>query len=46
MPYSVLPSLLSTGGVRPAARFEIELEDPVLGRRLRHGYDIAVLPLA
>lgn len=34
------------GGVRPAARFEIELEDPVLGRRLRHGYDIAVLPLA
>ncbi len=34
------------GGVRPASRFEIELEDPVLGRRLRHGYDVAVLPLA
>ena len=34
------------GRVRPAARFEIELEDPVLGRRLSHGYDIAVLPLA
>ena len=33
-------------GVRPATRFEIELEDPVLGRRLRHGYDIVVLPLA
>ena len=33
------------GGVRPAARFEIELEDPVLGRRLRHDYTAVVLPL-
>ena len=33
------------GGIVPAARFEIELEDPVLRRRLAHGYDIAVLPI-
>ena len=33
-------------GVRPAGRFEIELEDPVRGRRLRHGYDVSVLPVA
>ncbi len=34
------------GGLRPAARFEMELEDPILGRRLRHGYDVSVLPQA
>jgi hypothetical protein len=33
------------GGIAPAARFEIELEDPVLGRRLSHGYDLKVLPV-
>lgn len=33
------------GGIRPGTRFEMELEDPVLGRTLRHGYDIAVLPV-
>ena len=33
------------GGVRPATRFEMELEDPVLGRRLRHAYDVEVLPV-
>ncbi|WP_199084906.1 DUF2848 domain-containing protein [Bosea sp. ASV33] len=33
------------GGIRPATRFEMELEDPVLGRTLRHGYDIEVLPV-
>lgn len=32
-------------GVRPASRFEMELEDPVLGRKLAHGYDIEVLPV-
>jgi hypothetical protein len=32
------------GGIRPALYFEIELEDPVLGRKLRHGYSIEVLP--
>jgi hypothetical protein len=33
------------GGIRPAARFEMELSDPVLGRSLTHGYDIDVLPI-
>jgi Protein of unknown function (DUF2848) len=31
------------GGIRPAPRFEMELADPVLGRSLRHAYDIEVL---
>ena len=34
------------GGVRPSRRFEFELEDPVLQRRIRHGYDVITLPLA
>ena len=33
------------GGVRPAPWFEMEIEDPVLGRRLRHRYKIEVLPV-
>ena len=33
------------GGIRPAARFEMELHDPVLKRSLTHGYDIDVLPV-
>lgn len=33
------------GGIRPGTRFEMELEDPVLGRALRHAYDIDVLPV-
>ena len=33
------------GGIRPAARFEMELEDPVLNRRMAHGYDIITLPV-
>src|SRR2546423_2159687 len=31
------------GGIRPAARFEMELEDPVLRRRMTHAYDILSL---
>ncbi|MFE1600440.1 DUF2848 domain-containing protein [Methylobacterium sp. ID0610] len=38
-------TLGAIGGIRPAARFEMELEDPVLGRRLAHGYDIVTLPV-
>ena len=38
-------TLSAIGGVRPASRFEMELEDPVLGRRLEHGYDIEALPV-
>ncbi len=32
------------GGIAPAERFEMELEDPVLGRKLTHSYAITVLP--
>ncbi len=39
-------TLPAIGGVAPAERFEFELEDPVLGRRLAHAYDIVVLPIA
>ena len=33
------------GGIRPAARFEMELEDPVLKRRISHMYDVVSLPV-
>jgi hypothetical protein len=38
-------TLGAKGGVRPASRFEMELEDPVLGRRLAYAYDIEALPV-
>ena len=39
-------TLPTQGGIRPAQRFEFELEDPVQGRRIRHGYDVVSLPVA
>ena len=33
------------GGIRPSVRFEYELEDPVLQRKLTHAYDVIVLPV-
>jgi hypothetical protein len=33
------------GGIRPASRFEMELEDPVLNLRMAHAYDIVALPV-
>jgi Protein of unknown function (DUF2848) len=33
------------GGIRPASRFEYELEDPVLKRNIRHAYDVIALPV-
>jgi hypothetical protein len=33
------------GGIRPASRFDFELEDPVLKRRIRYGYDVIALPV-
>ncbi|MBV9980556.1 DUF2848 domain-containing protein [Bradyrhizobium sp.] len=33
------------GGIRPASRFEFELEDPVLKRTIRHAYDVISLPV-
>lgn len=38
-------TLNSIGGVRPGTRFEMELEDPVLGRKLTHAYDVEALPV-
>jgi hypothetical protein len=33
------------GGIRPAERFEFELEDPVRKRTIRHAYDVITLPV-
>ena len=33
------------GGIRPSPRFDMELEDPVLGRKLLHGYKVQSLPI-
>ena len=33
------------GGIRPASRFDFEMEDPVLKRSIRHGYDVIALPV-
>lgn len=39
-------TLAAKGGIRPAKKFSMELDDPVLGRKLRHEYAIEVLPVA
>jgi len=33
------------GGIRPASRFEFELEDPVLKPKIGHAYDVIELPV-
>ncbi len=38
-------TLGAIGGIRPAARFEMEMEDSVLGRKMTHAYDIVALPV-
>jgi hypothetical protein len=38
-------TLGAIGGIRPASRFEIALEDPARGRALRHAYDVIDLPI-
>jgi uncharacterized protein DUF2848 len=38
-------TLAAIGGIRPASRFEVELEDPVHNRTIRHAYDIDILPV-
>jgi hypothetical protein len=38
-------TLAARGGIRPAKRFRMELEDPVLKRKLTHEYAITVLPV-
>lgn len=39
-------TLAARGGIRPSRRFEFELEDPVLQRKIEHAYDIVELPVA
>jgi hypothetical protein len=38
-------TLGAKGGIRPASRFEMELDDPVLKRRMTHAYDVIDLPV-
>jgi hypothetical protein len=38
-------TLVALGGIRPADRFECELADPVLKRRITCSYDITALPI-
>jgi hypothetical protein len=38
-------TLAARGGIRPAQRFRMELEDPVLKRKLEHEYAVKVLPV-
>jgi len=38
-------TLAARGGVRPTERFEFEIQDPVLGRSIAHGYSVRVLPV-
>jgi hypothetical protein len=38
-------TISTKGGLKPAERFKFELEDPVLGRTLRHEYTVKVLPI-
>jgi hypothetical protein len=38
-------TLPAHGGLRPAERFEFELEDPVKGRKIQHCYDVVSLPI-
>lgn len=39
-------TLAAHGGIRPADRFEFELVDPKLDRRIGHGYEVRTLPIA
>jgi Protein of unknown function (DUF2848) len=38
-------ALNTIGGIRPARRFEMGLDDPVLGRSLAHAYEARALPV-
>jgi hypothetical protein len=38
-------TFVAKGGIRPASRFEYELEDPVLKRSVRHAYDMIEMPV-
>jgi hypothetical protein len=38
-------TLSARGGVRPSEVFEVELDDPVLGRKIQHRYRIGTMPV-
>ena len=38
-------TLAAKNGIRPAGRFSMELDDPVLKRKLKHEYRVEVLPV-
>jgi len=38
-------TVVSIGGIRPASRFKMELEDPMLNLKMTRGYDGALLPV-
>ena len=38
-------TLGAIGGIRPATRFEMTLEDPMRGRAIAHAYDVEALPV-
>jgi hypothetical protein len=38
-------TLPAIGAIRSSSRFEMEIEDPVLGRKLAHAYDVHALPI-
>ena len=46
-PYSLMfcGTLPAIGNISPASRFEFELEDPVMLRKICHAYDIVELPI-
>ena len=40
-----LGTMPAIGAIRSSQRFEMELEDPVLGRKITHGYRVQSLPI-
>ena len=38
-------TLPAIGGIRSSSRFDMEIEDPVLGRKLTHSYIVQALPI-
>ena len=38
-------TLPAIGAIRSSSRFEMEIEDPMLGRKLAHAYDVHALPI-
>ena len=37
--------IVAIGGIRPATRFDYEIEDPVLKRTIKAGYNVVTLPV-